>query len=214
MMNKLAGSTRGRRPGRPETRAEILAVARRRFLAQGYQAVTMRAVATEAGVDAALISYFFGSKKGLFGATLALSANPPEILLRALPGDPATLPERVLRALVRAWDDPEHGQPLRVMVTAAIAEPEVARLLKEVIEREMIDLIAEHLHGADARYRAAALVTQLAGIVLTRYVLQLDPIATMTVDEIVHHLAPGLRSALTVRSPTRRPPPSPPPRWR
>jgi len=47
-------------------------------------------------------------------------------------------------------------------------------------------------------------VTQLAGIVLTRYVLQLDPIATMTVDEIVHHLAPGLRSALTVRSPTRR----------
>jgi AcrR family transcriptional regulator len=188
MMNKLAGSTRGRRPGRPETRAQILAVARRRFLAQGYQAVTMRAVATEAGVDAALISYFFGSKKGLFGATLALSANPPEILLRALPGDPATLPERVLRALVRAWDDPEHGQPLRVMVTAAIAEPEVARLLKEVIEREMI--------------------------VLTRYVLQLDPIATMTVDEIVHHLAPGLRSALTVRSPTRRPPPSPPPRWR
>jgi len=100
------------------------------------------------------------------------------------------------------------------MVTAAIAEPEVARLLKEVIEREMIDLIAEHLAAADARYRAAALVTQLAGIVLTRYVLQLDPIATMTVDEIVHHLAPGLRCALTVRSPTRRPAPSPPPRWR
>jgi len=102
------------------------------------------------------------------------------------------------------------------MVTAAIAEPKVARLLKEVIEREMIDLIdliAEHLHGGDARYRAAALVTQLAGIVLTRYVLQLDPIATMTVDEIVHHPAPGLRSALTVRSPTRRPAPSPPPRW-
>jgi len=85
----LVGSTRGRRPGRPETRAEILAVARRRFLAQGYQAVTMRAVAEDAGVDAALISYFFGSKKGLFGATLALSANPPEILLGAR--CPATL---------------------------------------------------------------------------------------------------------------------------
>ncbi len=214
MMNKPAGSARGRRAGRPQTRAQILDVARARFLAEGYQAVTMRAVATEAGVDAALISYFFGSKKGLFGATLALSANPPEILLGALPGDPAALPERLLRALVRAWDDPEHGQPLRVMVSAAIAEPEVARLLKEVIEREMIDLIAEHLAGADARYRAAALVTQLAGIVLTRYVLQLEPIATMTVDEIVHHLAPGLRAALTVRSPIRRPAPSPPPRWR
>ena len=204
MMNKLAGSTRGRRPGRPETRAEILAVARRRFLAQGYQAVTMRAVAIEAGVDAALISYFFGSKKGLFGATLALSANPPEILLGALPGNPATLPDRVLRALVHAWDAPEHGGPLRVMVSAAIGDREVARLLREVIEREIIEQIAEHLPGADAHYRAAAFTTQLAGIILTRYILQLNPIATMTVDELVRHLAPGLHAALFVRRPARR----------
>jgi len=212
MMNKPSGSARGRRAGRPETRAQILDVARARFLAQGYQAVTMRAVAADAGVDAALISYFFGSKKGLFGAALALSANPPEVLLGALPGNPATLPERVLRALAQAWDDPEHGGPLRVMVAAAIGDPEVGRLLKEVIEREIIEQIAERLAGADARHRAAAFTTQLAGIVLARYILQLDPIATMTVDELVRHLAPGLRAALTVRTPTLWPTrPLPPP---
>ena len=205
MMNKPAGSARGRRAGRPQTRSQILDVARRRFLAEGYLAVTMRAVATDAGVDAALISYFFGSKKGLFGAALALSANPPEVLLGALPGNPATLPERVLRALAQAWEDPEHGGPLRVMVSAAIGDPEVGRLLKEVIEREITEQIAERLAGADARYRAAAFTTQLAGIVLARYILQLEPIATMTVDELVRHLAPGLRAALTVRAPTRRP---------
>ena len=88
MMNKPAGAARGRRPGRPETRAEVLEVARRRFLADGYQAVTLRSVAAEAGVDAALISYYFGSKKGLFGAAMALSANPPEAVLEALAGDP------------------------------------------------------------------------------------------------------------------------------
>jgi len=127
VMNKPAASVRGRRAGRPQTRALILQVARRRFLAQGYRAVTMRAVAADAGVDAALISYFFGSKKGLFGAALALPANPPEVLVGALAGDPATLPERVLRALVHAWDDPEHGGPLRVMVSAATGDPEVGR---------------------------------------------------------------------------------------
>ncbi len=78
----------------------------------------MRSVAAEVGVDAALISYFFGSKKGLFGAALALSANPPEILAKALAGDPADLPERLLSALLRSWDDPESGAALRTMCSS------------------------------------------------------------------------------------------------
>jgi AcrR family transcriptional regulator len=196
MMNKSAGTARGRRPGRPETRAEVLEVARRRFLADGYQAVTMRSIATEAGVDAALISYYFGSKKGLFGAALALSANPPEVLLGALGGDPETLPERVLTALLHAWEDPEGGDALRAMVSAAIQEPDLARLLREVLEHEIVDRLAEYLPGRSARFRAAAFVTQLAGVVFARYVLAVEPVATMKVDELVRHLAPGLRAAL------------------
>jgi AcrR family transcriptional regulator len=197
MMNKVvAPGRRGRRPGRPETRAQVLDVARRRFLAEGYQAVTMRSIATEAGVDAALVSYFFGSKRGLFGAVLALTANPPELLRAALPGDPATLPERVLGALLGAWDDPRQGGPLRVMVTAAVQDPEVARLLTDAFEHEMVDRVADHIGGPQARYRAGAFVAQLAGLVFTRYVLRLEPLASMTADEITRHLAPGLRAAL------------------
>src|SRR4051812_47948375 len=139
-MNK--SGVRGRRPGRPETRAEVLEAARRRFLADGYQATTMRSIAADAGVDVALVSYFFGSKKGLFGAALALSANPPEILARALPGDPIRLPERVLRALIDVWEDPARAASLRLMLSGAITEPEVARLVREVFEQEMIGRIA------------------------------------------------------------------------
>ena len=205
MMNKVpAGTGRGRRPGKPETRAEVLEVARRRFLAEGYQAVTLRSIAAEAGVDVALVSYFFGSKKGLFGAALALPANPPEVLLQALPGDPATLPERVLTALLHVWDDPEQGAPLRVMVLAAVQDPELSRLLREVLEREMIDRIAEHIGGADARFRAGAFATQLAGVVFARYLLRLDPVASMTGDELTRHLAPGLRAALVGPRSVRR----------
>jgi AcrR family transcriptional regulator len=197
MMNKSPSpGRRGRRPGRPETRAQVLEVARRRFLAEGYQSVTMRSIAREANVDAALVSYFFGSKKGLFGAALALPANPPEVLRSALPGDPATLPERVLTALLRSWDDPQHGAPLRVMLTAAIQDAELSRLLKEVFEREMIAGLAEHIGGANAQYRAGAFWAQLAGLVFARYVLRIDPLASMTVDELTRHLAPGLRAAL------------------
>ena len=196
MVNKLGGAARGRRPGRPETRLAVLEVARRRFLADGYQAVTLRSVAAEAGVDAALISYYFGSKKGLFGAAMALSANPPEVLLGALAGDPHHLPERVLSALLNAWDDPEGGDALRAMVSAAIQEPDLARLLREVLEREIVDRLAEHLPGRSARSRAAAFVTQLSGVVFARYVLAVEPVATMRPDELVRHLAPGLRASL------------------
>ena len=198
-----APARRGRRPGRPETRAQVLEVARRRFLAEGYQTVTMRSIATEAGVDAALVSYFFGSKRGLFGAALALTANPPELLLAALPGDPVSLPERVLAGLVAAWDDPRQGGPLRVLVTAAVQEPGVARLLTDAFEHEMVDRVADHIGGPHARHRAGAFVAQLAGLVFTRYVLRLEPLASMTPDEIVRHFAPGLRAALQGPRPVR-----------
>ncbi|WP_262403429.1 TetR/AcrR family transcriptional regulator [Actinomadura sp. CNU-125] len=192
MMNK----SRGRRRGSPDTREEILAVARRRFLADGYAKVTMRSVAAEAGVDAALISYFFGSKKGLFGAVLGLLANPPEVLAGALPGDPAGLCERILRAQLAAWDDPVGGPQLALMVRTAVQEPELSRLLKDVVWHEMIERIAAHVGGPGAAGRAASFGTQLAGVVFARYILGVDPIASMPTDEFVARHVPPMRLAL------------------
>lgn len=198
MMNKSAAGTarRGRRPGRSRTREQILEVARRRFVAEGYQAVTLRAVAAEAGVDVALVSYHFGSKKGLFGAALGLLGNPPEVMAAALAGDPAGLPERVLRALLRTWDDPDRGAQLRLLVAAATQEPDLARLLTEVLQREMFGRLAETLRGPNADQRAAAFGTQLAGVVFARYVLRMEPVASAPADELFRHLVPGLRATL------------------
>lgn len=203
MMNNPGG--RGRRRGRPDTRIQILDVARRRFLAEGYSAVTLRSVAAEAQVDAALISYFFGSKEGLFGAALALSASPAQVLADVLPGQLDGLAERVLHALITTWDDPEGGGPLRVMVRAAAHDSGIARLVREMVEREMVARIAERLGGADARQRAAVFATQLTGVIFTRYLLELDPIATMPSDELVRLLAPGLRAVLRPAPPRHRP---------
>ena len=202
MLNKQA---RGRRPGSPNTRGQVLDVAHRRFMADGYQTVSLRSIAAEAGVDVALISYFFGSKRGLFAAVLALPASPPDVLRAALPGDLATLPERVLRALLDTWDDPSRGAQLRVVLTAAVQDAELRRLLTDVLEREMIDLLAERFGGADARYRAAAFGAQLAGLVSTRYLLRLEPLASMSADEIVRYHAPGLRAAIRPRPPAASP---------
>lgn len=198
-MNKSRG--RGRPRGETRTREDILAVARRRFLDDGYARVTMRSVAAEAGVDAALISYHFGSKRGLFGAAMQLPANPPEIVAGALQGPLAGLPERLVRAVLAAWDDVERGPTLRAFATAALTDPEVAVLFREMAEREMLTRIAERLGGADATRRAALAASQVAGLIFLRYVLRLEPLASMPTDELVARMAPALRAALA--GPTR-----------
>jgi AcrR family transcriptional regulator len=193
-MNKLRA--RGRPAGQSSARADILTVARRRFLAEGYDRVSLRSVAEEAGVDVALISYHFGSKKGLFGAALALSANPAVLLEAELAGPLNSLPERLVRRIVAVWEDRESGNSLRALLEASIRDPDVARLFREVAEREMIGRIAERIGGVDATRRASIAMSQIAGMVIARYVLELQPLASMSVDELADRLAPTLRAAL------------------
>jgi AcrR family transcriptional regulator len=196
-MNKTAG--RGRRPGSPDTRERIREAARVRFLADGYQAVSLRAIASEAGVDVALVSYYFGSKQGLFAATMALPMNPADIFQEVLKGDLKSLPERGLRALLAVWDAEETGAPLRTMAATAVSDPEVTRLLRELVSRELVDQLAEKLGDPNGRERAAAFVAQMAGVIFSRYLLQLEPIASMPADDVVRHVAPSLKAALKPR---------------
>ena len=187
---------RGRPRADTGSKQAILAVARRRFLADGYDRVTLRAIALDAGVDVALISYHYGSKRGLFGAALELPANPPELVAAALEGPLNTLPERLLRTVLAAWGDPEHGAALRTLAQGALFDPEISRVFREMAEREMVGRIAERLGGADASSRAAVAASQVAGMIFLRYVLRLEPLASMPADELVARMAPPLRAAL------------------
>ncbi len=196
-MNKSVG--RGRRPGSPDTRERIREAARVRFLAEGYQAVSLRSVAAEASVDVALVSYYFGSKQGLFAATMALPVNPADIFQKVLEGDLDTLPERALRALLAVWDAEETGGPLRTVAATAVSDPEVTRLFRELVGRELVDQLAARLGDPGGRERAAAFIAQLAGIIFSRHLLRLEPIASMPADEVVRRSAPGLEAVL--RSP-------------
>lgn len=193
-MNKTRG--RGRPAGPSHTREQILDVARRRFLAEGYQRVTLRSIAAEAGVDVALISYFFGSKSGLFGATMSLSVNPARAVASALPGDLNALPERLLTVLVTTWDDPDRGPALRAMAEAGARDPDVRRLLRELVYGEIIARLAERLGGADATARAGMAAAQIVGIIFGRYVLRLEPLASMPAEEVVRRSASAMRAAL------------------
>ena len=158
--------------------------------------MTIRSIATEAGVDAALISYHFGSKAGLFGAAMRLPTNPAQVLTAAIGGPLNTLPERLVRAVLDVWDDPNRGGPLRAFATAAVLDAEVGRLFRQMAEREIIGRLAERISGADATQRAAVAASQISGVIFLRYILQFEPLASMPADELTARMVPALRAAL------------------
>jgi len=190
MMNK----GRGRPRGGSDARERILTAARARFASHGYSGTTMRAVAADAVVDVALVSYHFGSKQGLFSAAMTLALSPGQILRAAVHGDPVTLADRILTAVLNSWDDPHNAEPLIALLAAAQEDEQVRRAFQEYVEREVVDRLADHLGGPRATERAAAVVTVVIGLVFSRWVLRLTPIADADPD-LAHRALGGAIAA-------------------
>src|SRR3954463_4488115 len=103
---------RGRRPGSPDTRAAILTGARPLFAAHGYAGTTVRKVAATAGVDAALVHHYFGTKDDLFLAALQVPVDPRAVLSEVFAPGPDGAGARLLDAVLSVWDRPEARRPL------------------------------------------------------------------------------------------------------
>ena len=184
---------RGRRSGSPETRGAILQAARELFAERGYDATTLRAVAERAGVDVALSSYYFGSKADLFAAALELPVSPAAAITGVLAQSDRRddLAERLLVTLVAVWDT-AGGGPLAALLRSAVSQEE---LLRAFIEREILPLLRTVIGGtgADAERRAAAASSQVVGLVMLRYVLRVEPLASAAPAAVVATIAPSLQ---------------------
>ncbi|MEV1331606.1 TetR family transcriptional regulator [Micromonospora costi] len=195
MLNK----TRGRPRGNPDTKARLVEAARELFLAHGYQGTTVRAIAGRAGVDSALVSYHFGSKRGLFGQALNLFCVDPAALDQALRGDPAGLADRLLTAVTTLWDATAPTEN-----RMALQDDDAMRALRGYLESELVVRIAEFLGGPDATERATAAVGVLGGVIFTRYLNPVRPVAALPSAEVRRVFGPALRAALHTRG-ARRP---------
>lgn len=183
-------SRTGRRPGTPDTREAILAVARERFGERGYDATSLRAIATEAGVDPALVIHYFGSKEGLFIVATGMPANLPDAL-----ADVAVLPaaDRI-QALVRGYlhmvDSDATRNQIIAVVRSAVSNDKAAAMLREFMTAQLIPVIADLTDEPDARLRASLVAAQLIGMAVLRHVIKVEPLAKATPDEIVALVAP------------------------
>jgi AcrR family transcriptional regulator len=187
----------GRRPGESSTRDEILDAARRLFSERGYQGATMRAIAAEAGVDAALIVHFFGSKAGLLAEAVEWPFDP-EVEMPKLLVDGRRHVGRHLAALfVRTWDDEGTRHPVLILLRAATVEPQAAEMLSEFMGKRIYRPLMEQLDVDHPELRSDLVVSQLVGLGLVRYLQPLEPLASATPEHIIDWIAPTLQRYLT-----------------
>lgn len=189
-------SRTGRRPGAPGTRDAILAVARRRFATRGYDATSLRGIATEANVDPALVIHYFGTKEGLFVAATGLPAGLSELF-----GNLAALPLRdFVQALVRGYlqlvDSDQSRNAILALVRSAVSNDKAAAMLREFLTAQLLPVIGRLTTHPDAQLRASLVTAQLIGIATQRHVIRLEPLAKAAPDEIVALAAPAIEHYL------------------
>jgi AcrR family transcriptional regulator len=190
-----------KKPGRPagssNTRERILGRARDLFARNGIANTSIRAVAAAAGVDSALVHHYFGTKEKLFAAAVHIPIDPMDVIgpLREVPVE--ELGHRLPSILLPLWDS-EIGAGFIATLRSILAGSEVnlfRTFIQDVIAVEVGERVDDPPGSGIVRIQFVA--SQLVGVVMARYILQLEPFASLPAQQIADTIAPNLQRYLT-----------------
>jgi AcrR family transcriptional regulator len=190
---------RGRRPAAEgaDARAQILRAAADAFAEEGYDAVSLRAIARRAGVDAGLIRHYFADKAELFTETISAPMRPDLLVQRVLAGPREEIGTALVRVLLTNLEEPRARRRAIALVRTALGHDFAARMLRQFLMREVFSRIAAALDVDDSALRATLAASQVVGLMIVRYGIEADPLASASVDEVVRRVGPVIQFHLT-----------------
>ncbi|GAB2692796.1 TetR/AcrR family transcriptional regulator [Nocardia thraciensis] len=192
-----AAGRSGRRPGQSGTREAILDAARARFAEVGFDKASIRSIAGTAGVDPALVHHYFGTKQQLLIAALNLPMDPDEIRAELATTPVDRLGETIVRTVLGVWDSPS-GTPAIVAFRTIIDSGDGAlarNFLLEVVLKDVLPRIDSPPGSGVTRVLLAA--SQMMGLLIARKIVGVEPIASLTADELAVLVGPTLQRYLT-----------------
>jgi AcrR family transcriptional regulator len=187
----------GRRRGETGTREDIAAAAAHLFAERGFDRTSLRAIAAEAGVDPALITHYFGSKQRLFVEVIQLPLEPDLVVAQVLDGPREDAGRRLAHLMVAVLESPEGRERMTGLVRSAASEPEAAAMLRQLLETRLVGPVAAALESDRAELRATLAGSQMVGLVMARYVVGIEPLASTPASEVAAAVAPVLQHYLT-----------------
>ena len=200
-----------RRRGRPakseardDTRAAIVAAAAISFASDGFEATSMRGVARDAGVDPALVRHYFVDKAALFAEAVADPVRPGRLIESALAGPEGLIGENLVRHVVTTLDAPGASTRIVRLLHTALGQEFAARMFRNLVMREILERISSHLSDEDADRRASYVASQMIGLIVSRYGVRIEPLASADVEQVVAHIGPVVQWYLDDTSPADR----------
>jgi AcrR family transcriptional regulator len=194
-MSRAPTRRSGRRPGATDTREQIAEAARALFADLGYERASFRRIAGAAGVDPALVVHFYGSKEDLFRQVMALPPAIADALAKLADGPRETVGRRLAELVVAALENAGSRAVVLGRIRCAATHPDAAALVRETVTRDLRKL-AEALTDDRPDVRAVLLGAHVVGIALARYVVLVEPLASMPPSDVVEIVAPTFQHYL------------------
>ncbi|WP_279098050.1 TetR/AcrR family transcriptional regulator [Gordonia bronchialis] len=189
--------SRGRPVGRDvDKRAAILSSSREMFSAKGFERTTIRAIASDAGVDPALVHHYFGTKDNLL-----VEALKPDIdmatYFAGIDADEGSVGTEFIRRVLTVWtEQPTVRNHLLAMLRISLSHDGVAARLRDAHIAMVTIALGDQVAPDDRERRLALIGTVLVGLGISRYILCVPALADATPDEIAARVGPVIDSYL------------------
>ncbi|MCB1016341.1 MAG: TetR family transcriptional regulator [Acidimicrobiales bacterium] len=187
---------RGRRPGTPDTRAEILDAALALFAERGFERATVREIARRADVDPAMVHHYFGTKDELLAAAIDLPMDPRQVTDLVQDG---TLEEAeaLLRTMLDLWAVPRVRRTMQALMRVGLSNEQAGEAVRELFAEQIARRIADAIGGPDAALRAGLVASQVVGLAYLRFVVRFAPVSDADRDVLVAAVAPTIHRYLS-----------------
>src|SRR5262245_47434782 len=202
MVTNFSGARpKGRRPGPSTTRREILDAARSLFGTHGYDRTTLRMIAERAGVDPALVARAYGGKEGLFLAAVEWPWDPADVVPAVAAGPKRSAGRRIAKLVVETWEDPAQRAPILALLSSTAVSDVARTLLGDLITTQVQVPFVRACGFDQPELRGALVGAHNIGLCTARYLLAVEPLASMDASSVIEVSGEAIQRLLTVKLP-------------
>ena len=183
----------GRRQGESKAKEDIILAAQNLFALSGYEKATIRSIAKEAKVDPALINHYFKSKQELFIESMLPLFDGPKLLQKALDGPDDEIGLRLSRLFIFLISNERTKSLIIGIIRSSTTDEQAAKMMNIFITENVASIVKKKIKGNDASVISNLIGSQFVGIVLAREIIKVEPLASLSEDDLMKYLAPKLQ---------------------
>ena len=183
----------GRRQGESKAKEDIILAALNLFALSGYEKATIRSIAKEAKVDPALINHYFKSKQELFIESMLPLFDGPKLLQKALDGPDDEIGLRLSRLFIFLISNERTKSLIIGIIRSSTTDEQAAKMMNIFITENVASIVKQKIKGNDASVISNLIGSQFVGIVLAREIIKVEPLASLSEDDLMKYLAPKLQ---------------------